>query len=225
MTVKTFEINPHDHYDRCLTDSVNKPNKKDNIKPKGYVEIFEQELDGKTKLLGKHNLVLYNGREWLAQRMVNKNNANVTSTYSDYISWFGLGDGGVTSGDPFSPLSPVITDTDLASRVMINTSDSSSADYHVVSSGYPEEGYYKLPFDDISFEQDELNDDFWLKIKINITVGTSDANGKQLSEAGLFTGSSNEPTATNFNIFSRVTFPSIVKTSDRRLIFNWYLYV
>ena len=29
----------------------------------------------------------------------------------------------------------------------------------------------------------------------------------------------------NFTLFARVTYPSIIKTSDRRLLFYWYLYV
>lgn len=224
--IETFEINCTENYNECLKDSVNKTSKTDRIKPKGYVEIYELCDDGKKKLLGKHNLVLYLGREWLAQRIVNRQNTNITATKDEYITWFGLGDGGVIPGDPFNPSPPVITNTDLATRIMINATDSSAADYHVVSGGYPEEGYYKIPFDTLAFEQDAENDDAWLVIKITVTVGTDDANGKQLSEAGLFTAeSSSGGYSGNFTIFSRVTFPSIVKTSDRRIIFNWYLYV
>ena len=224
--VETIEINSVEDYGRCLTDSVNKTFKGDRVKPQGYVEIYEADEAGNKKLVGRHNLVLYLGREWLAQRIVDRNNSNVTPTKDEYICWFGLGDGGVIPGDPFNPAPPIITETDLAARVMINPTDSSAADYHTVSSGYPEEGYYKIPFDTIDFEQDAQNDDSWLVVKITITVGVDDANGKQLSEAGLFTAISNVGGYSgNFNIFSRVTFPSIVKTSDRRIIFNWFLYV
>lgn len=224
--IETIEIKSVENYGDSLGDSFNGKSSGDRIKPKGYVEVYEEGKDGKKQLVGRHNLVLYLGREWLAQRIVDKNNTNVTPTNDEYINWFGLGDGGVITGDPFTPSPPVITDTDLSSRVMINATDSSAADYHTVASGYPEEGYYKIPFDSIEFEQDSNNDDNWLVIKITITVGVDDANGKQLSEAGLFTAASNAGGYSgNFNIFSRVTFPSIVKTSDRRIIFNWYLYV
>jgi len=224
--IETIEINSVDDYGLCLGDAVNETFQGDRVKPKGYVEIFEEDEDGNKQLVGRHNLVLYNGREWLAQRIVDRNNSSVTPTKDEYINWFGLGDGGVIPGDPFNPMPPIISETELASRVMINATDSSAADYHLVSAGYPEEGYYKIPFDTISFEQDAQNDDAWLVIKITVTVGIDDANGKQLSEAGLFTAESNAGGYSgNFNIFSRVTFPSIVKTSDRRLIFNWFLYV
>lgn len=224
--VETIQINSVDNYGECLVGSVNKNFSGDRVKPKGYVEIYEEGDDGKQKLVGRHNLVLYSGREWLAQRIVNRENSNINAIKDEYITWFGVGNGGVIPGNPFDPLPPIITDTDLASRCMINTTDSSAADYHVVSSGYPDEGYYKIPFDSVVFEQDAQNDDTWLVIKITVTVGIDDANGKQLSEAGLFTAESNTGGYTGpFHIFSRVTFPSIVKTSDRRLIFNWFLYV
>lgn len=223
---KTIVVNATENYGEVLQDTVNKRPVQNRIAPKGFVEIYEERDDGKRKLIAKPNLVLYNGREWLAQRIINLENSSVTPTKDEYISWFGLGDGGVIPGDPFNPQPPVITDTDLASRVMINATDSSAADYHVVSVGYPEEGYYKLPFDTLEFEQDSQNDDAWLVIKITVTVGIDDANGNQLSEAGLFTSESSVGGYSGaFNIFARVTFPSIVKTSDRRVIFNWFLYV
>ena len=225
--IETIEVNPTDNYGRCFVDSVNKRFTGDRVKPKGYVEIYEADEDGNKKLVGRHNLVLYWGREWLAQRIVNVNNSFASSTKDEYINWFGIGDGGVIPGDPFNPAPPVITETSLAANVMINATDSSAADYHIASPPtYPEEGYYKIPFDTVEFEQDTQNDDSWLVVKITVTVGVDDANGKQLSEAGLFTAESNVGGYSGtFNIFSRVTFPSIVKTSDRRIIFNWFLYV
>jgi hypothetical protein len=225
--IETIEVNPTDDYGRCFIDSVNKKFTGDRVKPKGYVEIYEADEDGNKQLVGRHNLVLYLGREWLAQRIVNTNNSAAIPTKDEYINWLGLGDGGVIPGDPFNPVPPVITDTELSSKVMINATDSSAADYHLSTEiGYPETGYYKIPFDTIDFEQDIQNDDSWLVVKITVTVGVDDANGKQLSEAGLFTSESNiGGYGGPFNIFSRVTFPSIVKTSDRRIIFNWFLYV
>jgi hypothetical protein len=226
QNVKTIEVDIKDKYGDCLGESVNKNSCGERIKPKGYVEVYEVTDDGNKQLIGKNNLVLYQGREWLAQRIVNQNNSNVTSTYQEYLAWFGLGTGGVVGGDPFDPDPPVITDTELNTRIMINATDSSAADYHIVDVDHPEEGYYKIPFDSIEFEQDALNDDSWLVLKLTINVGVDDANGKQLSEAGLYTATSNAGGHSgNFTLFSRVTFPSIVKTSERRLIFSWYLYV
>ncbi len=227
--IETIEIVAKDFYgDNCLNDSVNTGvTREEKGSPEGYVEIYEVDDSGNKKLIGKSNLVLYIGREWLAQRIANQDNAGVTSTAAEFLTWFGLGDGGVIPGDPLNPAPPTLTDTNLSSQVMITAVNTTSADKHtIVDATHPEVGYYKIPFDSLEFEQDVLNDDKWLLIKITTTVGVTHANGKELSEAGLFTAESSTGGYTgNFTIFARVTFPSIVKTSDRRLIFSWFLYV
>lgn len=232
--VKTTEIIIEEDYgNQCLTDSVMKDGGGVR-RPKGYVEVYDILEDGTKKLIGRHNLVLYLGREWIAQRIVNMDNpaletddeTNGVSRRDAFINWFGLGDGGVLPADPLDPVPPELTDRDLYSRVMINATDSSAADYHVVSGDYPETGYYKTRFDSVDFQQDAMNDDNWLVINIRTVIGVEDANGNQLSEAGLFTSSSTSGGWSGpFYLFARVTFPSIIKTSDRRLIFSWFLYV
>lgn len=224
--IKTTEIEIRDYYgDKCLVDSVNKEGGTRG-RPEGYVEIYEQNDKGEEQLVGKNNLVLYQGREQLAQRMMNFENVAVSSTKDEFVTWFGLGDGGVLPADPIDPIPPIMTDTDLYSLAMINATDSSSADYHTVDATHPEEGYYKHPFDSVEFEQDALNDDQWLVIKVTVVIGIDDANNYQLSEAGLYTAESSAGGYSGaFNLFARVTFPSLIKTTDRRLIFRWFLYV
>jgi len=223
--VKTTVIEVRDHYgEECLNDSVNKK-LLDRGSPKGFVEIYDVLENGEKKLIGKNNLVLYAGREWLASRAFNLANQFIEPSQSEFISWFGLGDGGVIPGDPFNPTPPVITDTDLIVKIMINATDASCSDYHVISPGYEEEGFYKKPFERIDYEIDPLNNDKFLIVKVTTTISSSDANGKQLSEAALYTSESNAAGYTGpYHIFARVTFPSLVKTSDRRLIFAWFLY-
>jgi len=233
--IKTIEILARDFYgDTCFLDRISaQDNRTEKTPPTGYVEIYEEDENGKKKLLGKHNLVLYQGREWVAQKLVNKNNSGLItnlSTKEDFLSWFGLGTGGVIPGDPFNPSPPTLTDTELSELTMIIAIDSSAADYHLESEGgiYADkgDGNYKIPFDSVEFEQDVLNDDKWLVMKIITTVAANFANGNQLSEAGLYVSSSTTGGYSgDFTLFSRVTFPSLVKTSDRRLIFSWFLYV
>jgi hypothetical protein len=224
--IKTTEIEIRDFYgDKCLSDSFLSSGGYRG-KPEGYVEIYEEDENGERKLIGRHNLVLYQGREQLAQRMMNFENSMVISTKDEFVTWFGLGDGGVLPADPLDPIPPILTDTDLYSLIMINASDSSSADYNIVDGDHPQEGYYKHPFDSIEFEQDSMNDDKWLVVKITTVIGVNDANDYQLSEAGLYTAESSlGGYSGNFTLFSRVTFPSLVKTEDRRIIFRWFLYV
>jgi len=224
--IKTTEIEIRDFYgDKCLSDSI-RPDGGGRGKPEGYVEIYEEDDKGERQLVGKHNLVLYQGRTQLAQRMMNLENSQVTSTKDEFVTWFGLGDGGVLPADPFDPIPPILTDTELYSLVMISATDSSSADYHVVDADHPEEGYYKHPFDSVEYEQDAMNDDEWLVVKITTVIGIDNANGYQLSEAGLYTAESSlGDYSGQFTLFARVTYPSIIKTEDRRLIFRWFLYV
>jgi len=203
--------------DNCLNDNTSK-NISNERRPKGEVEIYDKDK----KLLRKSNLVVYQGRETLIQRIF-----SVDNTYSDggpdsRIAWFGLGSGGVSGSDPFDPSSPISSDTDLYSEIPISITDTTCGDLRV--DGY----YYKHPFESVIFEQDVSNDNAWLTAKITIQIGADDANDQQISEAGLFMADSSaagySPGADNFSIYSRVTFPTILKTSDRKLTFVWYLY-
>jgi hypothetical protein len=223
--------------DNCLSDGMGNSPKASERRPQGEVQIFEADETGNKKLVHKSNLVLYLGREMLAQRLVNVN-SSATPTKDEYVSWFGIGEGGVRPADPLDPVPPIITDTGLASPVMITDSTAAGyGDWQIMgdptpSGGvYPKTGYYKKTFDSVpggnpSFEADALNDDKLLVVKIQITVGVNDANGEQLSEAGLFSAESTAPAYSGqFSIFARVTFPSLIKTAQRRLIFVWYLYL
>lgn len=223
---KTFEILTTDVYgDLCLGDSFNRS---DNSirKPKGEVHIYEVKPDGNKELLHKSNLVVYQGRELLAQRLMYMDSGASTSR-DEFLGWFGLGEGGVRPADPLDPTPPANIDTELQSLVPVNaTSGPTYGDYHVASGIYPQTGYYKKLFDSAVFEPDIYNDNAILIIKITTTIGVDDANGQQLSEAGLYSSIDNiSGFAGPFHLFGRVTFPSIIKTDDRRLIFIWYLYL
>lgn len=216
--IKTTEVVIEDHYgDECLGDSFNKGRSSER-RPQGQVHVYEIDDKGKRELVDKSNLVVYNGREILAQMLVRENNsssANAPDAKDHFLCWFGLGSGGVVPASPLIPVPPTLTNTNLNTPVVINAADSTAAD-----SGY------KHPFDNIEFERDPLNDDKWLVLKVTVTIGVDDANGSQISEAGLFTAVSDAGGwAGDFYLFARVTFSSIVKTSDRRLVFVWYLYV
>jgi len=220
--LNNIQIEVHDKYgDFCLQDGIN-INCHENRGPKGFVEIYEIFPDGQKKLIGRPNLVLYIGREWLAQRLFNVNNTDTTSGPDDFIYWVGLGDGGAPEGDPLTPTAPTNTDTGLGNDIMISINDSTNADYRAL----PVPGYYKQPIDGIEFEQDVNNSNKYLIVKVTITVGTGNGNGYNISEAGLFTASSRSGGETGpFTCYARTTFPSIVKTSARILTFIWYIYV
>ncbi len=234
--IKDTIIEARDFYgDKCLVDQVNS-NSSQSRRPQGEVQVYEETDDGRKKIIHKSNLIVYLGREMLAQRLVNLDNAFLTTpTKDEFVSWFGLGDGGVRPADPLDPVPPINDDEYLNSPIPVSDSTGGLyADFHTAGDAYPPGGTYPATgsyvksFDvgGIEFEPDVLNDNKQLIIKITTTIGVNDANGYQLSEAGLFSAESNSGGYSgNFTLFARVTFPSLIKSSERRLIFVWYLYV
>ena len=215
---ETVVVNIDDNYgDSCIQDSVNSIGTKTR-KPEGFVEVYSVDENGEKELVSKNNLVLFCGREWIASRICNLNNSNIDADADEFISWLGLGNGGTPVGDPLNPNTPTNTLTDLANEIPIHTTDVNCADLRAGA-------YYKHPFDMIQFQQDALNDDKWLVLKITTTLSTEHANGYNLNEAALFTSNSDAGGHGGpFNIFSIVTFPTIVKDDSRQLVFYWYLY-
>jgi len=237
--IETFIIESKDNYgDNCLTDSFIQ--KKEKIRgPQGEVHIYEcNKNNDKRKLIQKSNLVVFLGRELLAQRLVNLSNPFFTSgspSKDEFLCWFGLGEGGVRPADPLDPIPPINNDNYLYSPIpMIDSTASAYADFHTVGDSYKDgsvysaTGSYVKQFDlnGVIFQSDVLNDSRQLVLQITTTIGITNANGYQLSEAGLFTAESNNGGYNgNFSLFSRITFPALIKTGDRRLIFVWYLYL
>lgn len=221
MENKNITIQITDKYGDNLSDGLtNRRNNKDE-RPKGFVKIYEVNNDGKKELVGKHNLVVYQGREWLVSRAFNVINENIEPQPEEFIGWFGVGNGGCPIGDPMNPTSPSNTNTDLSNPVMINTSDGHCGDYRIT----PDEGYYKHPLDEILFERDPDNYNYWLIIKVSTTLGSSDANTYYINEAGLYTAESSDGMYSGpFHLYARVTFPSIMKTNARQLMFVWYVF-
>lgn len=214
---KDLIIKIEDRYgEQCLQDST--VFRRINRKPLGYVEIYEKD-ENSEKLVGKSNLVVYVGREMLMSKAFNIENPNISPTTKDeFICWFGLGDGGCPVGDPLDPIPPTNEDTDLNNPVGISATDSTCADYH---DGF----YYKHPLDSVEYEQDPENYNAWIITKVTVTISALDANDENLNECGLYTAESNSGGYSgNFSLFAKVTFPTIVKTSARQLVFVWYLY-
>jgi len=219
--MEEIKVVVNDKYaEHCIRDAVmNRPT--GDRKPEGYVEIYEIKEGEDKKLIGKSNLVVYQGREWIAERIFNTNNTNTPTSEAEFISWLGLGSGGAPVGDPLNPTAPSSLNTDLDTEVPINTTGATLGDLRSGS-------YYKHPFDSIEYQQDASNSNKWLIVKVTTTIGTNNANGsgsQNLNEAGLFTAASAAGGYSgNFFMFSRVTFPTIVKDTSRQLMFMWYIY-
>ena len=211
-------IKARDEYGaRCLSDSFGK-RRNGNNGPQGYVEIYERDEKGNENYLGKRNLVVYGARELIAQKIVKLVNTQVIPDIDEYICWFGVGSGGANPGDPFNPNPPLNVDTDLYNSIPISATDTTCADFN---SGF----FYKAPIDLVEFEQDPLNDGSWLIIKTITTLGLDRSVGEEVNEAGLFTALDNVAGYGGpFHLFARITFPTLIKTISRELIFVWYIY-
>ena len=225
MEKENFLIEAHDKYgDSCFKDSVNGKQSSER-KPQGYVEIYEVDKDGEKKLVGKSNLVVLCGRETIITRALDVTNSSLPSgaTKDEFICWLGVGSGGVPSGDPLGPIAPTNNDQNLYFEIPLNSADATCGDYRIGPGGIFY--YYKRPFDSVTYEMDYDNSDAWLVTRIISTITIFDANGYNISEAGLFTAASRSAGYSgHFTLYSRVTFPTIVKTASRQLVFLWYLY-
>jgi len=186
---------------------------------RGRVEMYEIVDGEKKKIFERDNLVVYAGREWIASKIFNTNNVEITPSLDEFICWLGLGSGGTIFGDPFDPSPPSSTNTDLVTPIVIHATD------NIYCGDLRADGYYKHLLDEVIFEQDEYNGDSWLIARVLITIGQDDAINNQINEAGLFTAVSNEGGFSGeFHLFARVTFPSVYKDNSRQLVLVWYIY-
>lgn len=228
--MSTKRVRIFDNQKRNMGDEISMGEKR----PRGFVEIFDKRsgerigfsdnvsLPGLDKITGKDNLIVYSGRTWLMQRALNQDLNPGTGDSQSYISWFGLGTGGATVGDPLNPVAPTPLDIDLDTPIIINSSDPLCA-----NSGYLH------PFDSIVYEQDSSNDNQYLISKITTTIANVDADGPSgttyydLSEAGLWISNTNNVSLFDPNsliLFARVTFSTIRKHSEREIVFIWSIY-
>lgn len=213
-------IEVRDFYRDCIGDAVGIDRKRSsNKRPGGFVEIYEIDENGNKQLLSKENLVVYLGREWLISRAFNINNSYISPTTSEYIGWFGIGDGGCYVADPLDPIPPTNDDYELNHRIPFNNTDSTYGDFVIG------EGYYKKKIDTIEYVQDTDNNDRYLIAKTTNIIGINDGNGYTISEAALYVASSLADSYLGpFDMYAKVTFPSLVKSSTRHIVLVWYLF-
>lgn len=200
------------------------------------------------------NLIVYRGRHWLMQRAFGQdfdaNQSDVAPAGSRdwkdrYVRWFAIGTGGASIADPLTAESPSLDDCALTTHVDIGgTSYMETTDgnyqFKAFDSGYPKfiiDGDVPAAGESLCTDasaQDPVDlgtyyaDNFLVSI-MQITLAADEGNGtgyQDLSEAGLFCSESGGTFATisDLNIFARVTFSTIRKTSSRELVITWYVY-
>lgn len=88
-------------------------------------------------LADETNLVVLVGREFLAQKLAERQGDNPNNYRTYHVKYFGVGDGGTTSDCPPETKGPYDNDTDLNHRVKIKdpTVGSGAADYNYIDGG------------------------------------------------------------------------------------------
>lgn len=211
----------------------------DNKPVLGRVKIYQHNV-GDTKLFLLHdtnNLVVYRGRRYLSRRAFNINASTDSQDFKNlFISWLAVGKGGAIGNNPLIPTAPHIANSVLSSQGTIDSGVNyvvvNSKQYHKFDTGYPTfitDGQIM----DNSVAQPGDNE---LVVKVKVTIGADEANGdggvfdpdayQDINELGLFLSDKNtiSPAPTVMELFSRVTFPTIRKTSQFRLTVEWLLY-
>lgn len=217
-------IEAKDFYRDCISDGVDKPRRNVNSRPGGYVEIFEVDENGHKQLVSKQNLVVYLGREWLISRAFNLDNTSILPTANQFVGWFGIGDGGCYSYDPLDPIPPTNLDSDLNNKIPFNDNDATYGE-HLDSTSVLDVGYYKKKIDTIEYLQDLDNNDKFLIARTTNIIGINDGNGRTVSEAALYVAESLADGLDGpFYMYSKITFPTLVKSSTRHIVLIWYLF-
>lgn len=198
---------------------------------RGYVYGIHETKDGLKEYLDlSHNHIVMNGRKWLMQRAVGGSMDseiidNVNPPHSWIINWFGVGDGGANSSDPFKPLyTPDITE-DLVSPIKIHNVYSEEFRYSY-------DGYKKtfrqfnginaqMKYDDINSEVVAL---YHLVLDYDDCPYQLPNLGMKISELGLFISPSTNDSETNFILFSRYCMPTKYKSYNDKYTFLWYIY-
>ena len=179
----------------------------ENKKIKGILDI--KVLDTEGNIIQKHhteNLVVIVGRSWLMQKAFNVDYDSSNPVRHLFLSWFEVGSGGADPSTPFTPIAPNDSDTALFNRVQFGTNPAIYTD-----------GGYKKNFTSLEYPDETT-------AKLILTVDNTEvADGTLINEAGIFAGNSSDPTAaTEFNLFSHATFPSIYKDSTNEIVIEWY---
>ena len=228
----------------CFTEHNRIKDKHDaqpqGIRTLGRVQVYAHKIAGSDKelylLRDTSNLVVYHGRNWLAQRAFNINDVTDSGWKDCYVSWLGIGTGGTLEGNPMIISSPDLTNTALATHGVIDSGiryvTVAGKQYHKFDDTYP-----TLTVDsEVSATGLGNAYDNKLVMKVVTTLAADEANDdggvsdpdayQMINEAGLFFADVNtiSPVPTKMEMFARVAFPSIKKNSEVELIFTWYIF-
>jgi hypothetical protein len=201
--------------------------------PIGWVEVFLRHQ----KVFEGNNLVVAQGREFVAQKIFNVNayDGGIRPDLRNYkISHFAIGSGGATaSGSSYTLLGPYICDSALNEPVQLgNTSYLNEPSNYDSGDGihiYTDSVKPIITDGEILLEPDDYGGGActkYTKVKCVCSIPAGEPSvilsgeSVQVSEAGLYFV---ETTTQDVKMFSHICFPPKWKEKESDLTINWYI--
>jgi len=209
--------------DKIIIDDKRKKNKHKPLRGIVIVKDTEGNI-----IYTKDNLVVRKGRELILRKLLNIPFVSQTTTQLNNrkICSFGIGIGGTPSNDPLNPLVPTPADSTLNTETYFVVSpltvpqQAKYLDSRVITVGpSTETRWFKKKFTSdpelvlnaVPNADDPYNDEYY--VKVNLAIDPEDCRGSNINEICLFSGIqdiNDSSLFTNFQIFSRITFPTEV---------------
>ncbi len=218
--------------------------------------IFED--DKYVKIRDTANLIVYRGRHMMLCRAFNKQlnwndtgseQAVFTDMQDKFISWLGVGTGGVASNNPQDPLA--VNATEYALTVHGQCSGDSDKyvtingrQYHKFDTGYPSfivdeevsnNALIHSQLENVTY--DSRRRDTYLVAHVQVTLERGEANGTSgeqgINELGLFYSNSDSVLGdfSQYNdnslhpeLFAKTNIKTIPKDNLMRAAFSWFIY-
>lgn len=179
---------------------------------KGLVSVRYKDNDGdwQNHFLGRPNLLVQGSRKMLTHVIAPFDTHNDSIDYR--VKWFQLGTKGHDT-DITIPVSPTIADSQLNAGTAPPGGTPSGSEQL-----FEKEIHENVLTNGTTFVFDGNPPSNESALRLIIPIDSGEANGGGTvawTEAGLFSNSG--------IMFSRVTFPAIIKTSGRTVIFEWIL--
>jgi len=219
---------------KIFDNLANFARKEKHIGPVGFVRVFETKAEEKKLHYEGSNLVVGQGRYFVAQKIFNVSDG--LTDYRNYvISHFAVGAGGASvTGDNVVLLGPHICDTHLYRPISLSSTHNEPGNFD--NSALPNEqkpifnsmGAVK-PINEVSLMMEEFEDggvscSYKTKVKCECIVAAGEPpvlaiNGYvPISEAGLYLVSGN-----SVKMFAHVCFPPKYKELESILTIDWYI--
>ena len=202
---KIKQLNINESLTRLIKERINSQPIIKNA-PIGIVTIKDE--NDNILINKKHNLVVYNGREYIASKVFNIGN---------YIDWnithFGIGKGGTASNDPTTKVGPNDNDTYLYDAITLNKN----------GDGYLNNGQLK-PIDknNVSILIDD-NTNHYTRVRVDLIIQPAYEPDMpkpcKVNEMALFYTNSNG----DYRLFSHITFEDLWLNENSMLKVEWNL--